>query len=67
LWRYLVINPPTKILLLVIDPVWDTLICGVTMVMKSSGFLVGPKRDFGAKKTFESYLSDTERDGMIIV
>jgi len=37
------------------------------MVMKSSGFLVGPKRDFGAKKTFESYLSDTETDGMIIV
>ena len=60
------INPPTKRLLF-IDPVWDMLICGVTVVMKSSGFLVGPKRDFGVKKTFESYLSDTERDGMIIV
>jgi len=54
-------------LLLVIDPAWDTLICGVTVVMKSSGFLVESKRDFGVKKTFESYLSDTERDGMIIV
>ena len=61
------INPPTKRLPFIIDPVWDTLICGVTVVMKSSGFLVEPKSDFGVKKTFESYFSDTERDGMIIV
>ncbi len=37
------------------------------MVMKSSGLLSGPKRDFGVKKMFESYLSDTERTGMMIV
>ena len=61
------INPPAKRLLFVIDPLWDRLICGVIVVTKSSGFLVGPKRDFGVLKTFESYLSDTERDGIIIV
>lgn len=37
------------------------------MVMKSSGLLSGLKRDFGAKKMFESYLSDTVRDGMMAV
>ena len=37
------------------------------MVMKSSGLLSGLKRDFGAKKMFESYLSDIVRDGMMAV
>ena len=37
------------------------------MVMKSSGLLSGLKRDFGAKKMFESYLSDIVRDGMMVV
>ncbi len=37
------------------------------MVIKSSGLLPGAKRDFGVKKTFESYLSDTERAGMMVV
>jgi len=36
-------------------------------VMKSSGLLPGLKSDFGVKKTFESYLSDTDKVGMIIV
>ena len=37
------------------------------MVMKSSGLLSGLKRDFGVEKMFESYLSDTVRDGMMAV
>ena len=37
------------------------------MVTKSSGLLSGAKRDFGALKMFESYLSITERVGMTIV
>ena len=37
------------------------------MVMKSSGLSFGPKRDVGVKKTFESYLSDTLRLGMMVV
>jgi hypothetical protein len=35
--------------------------------MKSSGLLSGLKRDFGAEKMFESYLSETVRDGMMVV
>jgi hypothetical protein len=35
--------------------------------MKSSGLLPGLKRDFGAEKMFESYLSDTVSDGMMTV
>ena len=37
------------------------------MVMKSSGLLSGLKSDFGVKKMFESYLSETVRDGMMVV
>ena len=37
------------------------------MVIKSSGLLSGLRRDFGVKKMFESYLSDTVRDGMMAV
>ena len=37
------------------------------MVMKSSGLLSGLKSDFGVEKMFESYLSETVRDGMMVV
>lgn len=37
------------------------------MVTKSSGLLPGLKSDFGVKKMFESYLSETVRDGMMVV
>ena len=37
------------------------------MVMKSSGLLPGLKSDLGAEKMFESYLSETVRDGMMVV
>ena len=37
------------------------------MVMKSSGLLPGAKSDFGVEKMFESYLSETVRDGMMVV
>ena len=37
------------------------------MVMKSSGLRSGLKSAFGVEKMFESYLSETVRDGMMVV